>query len=458
MYYRHFGIDGPPFPLTPDTERFYPGAGRGDILLAMQHALRDGAGIIKLTGEVGSGKTMLARMLMERLADGAQIVYLANPSLERNDIHQAIALELGLRCEPGLSGVQLLDRIQKRLIEIHRQGRTTIVFIEEAQGMPVASLEEVRYLSNLETSRSRLLQIVLIGQPELDELLARRDLRQLDDRIAHGFVLPPLSMNEVHDYLAFRLRCAGHASGDLFTPAACRMLHRASGGRLRRLHVLADKALLAAYAQGASRVLPGHVRRACRDREGSRFPWAWVRMLAASVGAAGLAGFFLFGLLSPGISIGKAVPESGTVPVEQGKPETVSPEALSRAAGKESTDPAATDTGFIDRRMAALGDLAGPGERRYAIQLTVTHDRDRTALARYLSALPPEWRSRLYIYPVEIGGRARYSVVLGSFDSLGEARELLQRLPPALARYRPYVRPLAAIQLEAGLARGGNHT
>ncbi len=456
MYYRHFGIDGPPFPLTPDTECFYPGAGRGDILLAMQHALHDGAGIIKLTGEVGSGKTMLARMLMERLADRAEIVYLANPSLERNDIHQAIALELGLACEPGLSGVQLLDRIQKRLIEIHRQGRSTIVFIEEAQGMPVASLEEVRYLSNLETSRSRMLQIVLIGQPELDELLARRDLRQLDDRIAHGFVLPPLSMNEVHDYLAFRLRCAGHASGDLFTPAACRLLHRASGGRLRRLHVLADKALLAAYAQGASRVLPRHVRRARRDREGARMPWPWLRMVAASLGAAGLAGFFLFGLLSPGISIGKAVPETGRMPVTPEASVSESAEAPETASAE--TKPEGTDTAFIERRMAAIDELSGAGDRRYAIQLTVTHDRDRAALARYLAALPSEWRSLLYIYPIEIDGKARYSVVLGSFDSLGEARDLLQRLPPALLRYHPYVRSLAAIQLEAGLARGGNQT
>ena len=285
MYGQHFGLASPPFRITPDTRRFYPGAQRGAVLDALAYAVEQGEGIVKLCGEVGSGKTMLCRMLADRLAGSVDVVYLANPGLKREDVLQAIALDLKLPTDGGR--LEVLNALQAYLLERHAEGRRVAVFVEEAQGMDLEALEEIRFLSNLETREDKLLQIVLFGQPELDDHLAVHAVRQLRDRITHSFTLPPLTLADIRDYIPFRLRAAGYQGGDPFTPMAYRLLARASTGLIRRIHILADKALLAAYADGCRQVNLRHLRRALADSE---FASAGFKLLCpARTLAAGVA-------------------------------------------------------------------------------------------------------------------------------------------------------------------------
>jgi MSHA biogenesis protein MshM len=287
LYLDHFGLKKPPFRITPDPGFFYSGAHRGDVLAALVYAVTAGEGIVKVVGEVGSGKTMLCRMLELELADQVDIVYLANPSLSPDNIAQAVAFELGLPTE-GLSRLEVMQRLQSFLLERHASGHNVVVFIEEAQGMPLATLEELRLLSNLETADHKLLQIVLFGQPELDINLRETAIRQLRERITHSFELQPLQRADTHGYLNFRMRAAGYRGPDLFTPRVARQIARYSQGLIRRINILADKCLLAAYAAGTHAITTGLVRRAARDLDpvsGSR-PAPWLGWLASAVIAA----------------------------------------------------------------------------------------------------------------------------------------------------------------------------
>ncbi len=192
MYNQHFGLDRPPFKITPDTDFFFPGGNRGAVLDALLYAVTQGEGIVKVTGEVGSGKTMLCRMLQTHLPAEIERVYLANPSVSPEEILRAIAFELGLPATREASRLELMHALHEHLVRRHAEGRQVVVFVEESQSMPVTTLEEIRLLSNLETHHYKLLQIVLFGQPELDAMLAQPGIRQLRERIAHSFRLQPL--------------------------------------------------------------------------------------------------------------------------------------------------------------------------------------------------------------------------------------------------------------------------
>ena len=255
MYLDYFSLDRHPFRITPDTSLFFAGGqdGRGVVLDAMLYAIESGEGILKVVGEVGSGKTMLCRMLEERLPDSTELVYLANPRLTPEDILYAIAFELKLPVRRDTSKLLVMQHLQNYLLQQHARNRKVLVIIEEAQGMAVETLEEIRLFSNLETHRDKLMQIVLFGQPELDKNLKSRSIRQLKERITHSFSLPPLSRKSVSEYIRFRLGAAGCPCPSLFTPQAEWLIWKASGGLTRRINILADKALLAAFAEN---VLP----------------------------------------------------------------------------------------------------------------------------------------------------------------------------------------------------------
>jgi len=264
MYHRHFGLREAPFGITPDPTFFYAGNTRGDLLDALRYAVERGEGILKVTGEVGSGKTMLCRMLEASLPPHVDVIFLANPSLHPREVAGALAGELGLDTE-GLRIDAVLRRLQAELIARHAAGRQVVLLVEEAQAMPLATLEELRLLSNLETSRHKLLQIVLFGQPELDAHLNLPQLRQLKERITHSFVVPAMPTALVPEFLAFRLRAAGYHGPAVFSAPAARRIARGSRGIVRRINVLADKALMAAYADDARQVGLRHARAALRD-------------------------------------------------------------------------------------------------------------------------------------------------------------------------------------------------
>ncbi|MCH8263353.1 MAG: AAA family ATPase [Proteobacteria bacterium] len=267
MYYEYFGLKQPPFKITPDTSLFFPGGNRGAVLQALIYAVTQGEGIVKVVGEVGSGKTMLCRMLQVELPDNVEIVYLANPSLSPENILHAIAFELKLNVTETDNRLKVMNELQNYLLDRHAENRQIVVFVEEAQGMPIATLEEIRLLSNLETSQHKLLQIVLFGQPELDQMISTREIRQLKERITYSFQLTPFKTNDVKDYLNSRLRTCGHRSTDVFSTSAVRAITKYSKGLLRRINILADKSLLAAYAGNTHQVTSSHVKIAARDSE-----------------------------------------------------------------------------------------------------------------------------------------------------------------------------------------------
>ena len=263
MYHDYYGLKQAPFKITPDTRLSFPGGSRGEILEALVYAISSGEGITKVVGEVGSGKTMLCRMLDVRLAKAAiDIVYLPNPSLTPEDILHAIALELQLKLDPSVNRIHAMQALHQFLLEKHADNKRVVVFVEEAQSMPLETLEEIRLLSNLETQQDKLLQIVLFGQPELDRNLNARNIRQLRERITHSFDLPPLTPDDIQQYVRFRLHAVGYRGPDVFDAATYKVIADASQGLTRRVNILADKCMLAAFADNTHNVSRKHAEKA----------------------------------------------------------------------------------------------------------------------------------------------------------------------------------------------------
>ncbi len=235
------------------------------FIAGLLHAAMQCEGIILVIGEVGSGKTLMSRLLLSRLPAHIDTVYLPNPAFSRDEIIDIIARDLGVTS----TGMRL-EALQQELIKRHAQGRQVVVLIDEAHAMHSDSLEEVRRLSNLETDHRKLVQLVLCGQPELDTLLATPALRQVRDRVVYRLMLRKLSSPDSRAYLDHRLRVAGWHGGRMFSIMAEKLLLNDAGGRARRLNLIADKSLLAAFAQGKRQVGANHVRMAIRDA-GSNF-------------------------------------------------------------------------------------------------------------------------------------------------------------------------------------------
>ena len=266
IYLEHFGLKEAPFKITPHTEFFFAGANRGETLEALIYAITSGEGMVKVTGEVGAGKTMLCRVLMERLPETVETIYLAVPSLSRDEMLAVIAGDLGVDVPVG-NTTKLIRALQNRLIDIHAAGRQVVALIDEAHAMPLETLEQIRLLSNLETAHDKLMQIVLFGQPELDQHLLLPNMRQLKERITHSFNLLPLPARDIKDYLDFRLRAAGYKGPNLFSADALKLIAEASEGLTRRINIYADKTLLAAYASGTHTLTGDHVRAAISDTQ-----------------------------------------------------------------------------------------------------------------------------------------------------------------------------------------------
>ncbi len=267
MYEEYFGLSRPPFKISPDTSLFFEGGKRGDILGALVYAVQRGEGIIKVVGEVGSGKTMLCRMLQLKLPQSVEIIYIGNPSISAEDILFVIAHELELHASKDASKHEVMHMLQDYLLQRHTENKQVVLFIEEAQGMPLETLEEIRLLSNLETDEHKLLQIILFGQPELDENLSNKSIRQLRERITHSFNLEPLTHAEIHDYLNFRMREVGYTGPELVTEGLAKKVEKYSHGLLRRINIIADKILLSAFSESTHNLTSRHVIAAVNDSD-----------------------------------------------------------------------------------------------------------------------------------------------------------------------------------------------
>jgi len=280
VYEAFFGLREKPFALTPNTGFLVQLAPYQACLNLLRVALAEGEGFIKITGEVGTGKTLLCRALLNELDPSRyQLAWLPNPSLSPLALRQALAHELHVPDVEQLDTHGLLAALHARLIELAGEGRSTVLLIDEAQALPVSTLEGLRLLTNLETEQSKLLQVVLFGQPELDQTLARQDLRQLRQRITFSYALRPLDVADATRYLTERLAVAGYRGEPLFERSAVRLLVQGSRGIPRLLNILANKCLMAAFGEGSRCVGVRHVRRALADTEGSALPQGWSRHL-----------------------------------------------------------------------------------------------------------------------------------------------------------------------------------
>ena len=273
-YLKHFGLRELPFGITPDTSYFFACRSIQEALNTLIIAVGNGEGFIKITGEVGTGKTLLCRKFLSTLGPNWVTAYIPNPNLEPRVIVLALAEELGLTGE-FLEPHRLEKDLMQRLLDIARQGKRVVLCMDETQAMPLATLETVRLLTNLETEKRKLMQVVLFGQPELDRKLASESVRQLRQRITFQYTLKTLARHEVADYVAHRLTIAGYSGPAPFSGAALKALHVASRGVPRLVNILAHKALLLAYGEGVRRAERRHVRVAVEDTPSATTPWWW---------------------------------------------------------------------------------------------------------------------------------------------------------------------------------------
>ena len=455
LYLEHFGLSEPPFRITPHTDFFFDGADRGATLEALAYAVLHDEGIVKVSGEVGSGKTMLSRVLIERLPPQVDTIYLATPSLAHDEILHAIGDDLKLSLSRERRSVALRE-LQEHLIKLYGAGRRVVVLIDEAHVMPEDTLEQVRLLSNLESNRHKLLQIVLFGQPELDATLAKSELRQLRDRITHGFRMRPLSPAEVAHYVSFRMRAAGYRGPEVFHPRAVSLIARASGGLNRRINILADKALLAAFTENTHAVTDKHVRAAVADSEFAAVvrrapPRAAVvagTALAAGI-ALGAAVPWLLAALEPAPNVLArplaATPGPAAAPAPVPVPVPVAP-AVAAAEPSKPPPPARLEAGQLrrlggyatdgqqllaERIAAARAALERSPDEHYSIELYTTDNADPARMQRFLLRAR-DWvpLEELYVMPLASGPQYRLRVTLGNYDSREQALEAMRRLPP----------------------------
>ncbi len=306
MYLRHFGLREAPFSLTPDTSFFFACSNYQEGLNTLLVAARNGEGFIKITGEVGNGKTLLCRKFITTLNQGRQATtligtqdeavegggrgvhfvtaYLPNPYLEPRSLLLALADEFRVKLENDVDQHQLLKELTRALLNFARDGKRVLVCLDEAQAMPLESLEVLRLLTNLETEKRKLLQVVLFGQPELNELLRHHSVRQLRQRISFQYELKGLQRNELERYLRHRLTVAGYAGDTLFTSHAVGKLHRITEGTPRLVNIVAHKAMMLAFAEGRQQVAGKHVAAAAADTPEVRrdwLPWAIFAGVAA---------------------------------------------------------------------------------------------------------------------------------------------------------------------------------
>jgi general secretion pathway protein A len=292
MYTEHFGLTEKPFSISPDPRYLYLSQRHADALAHLIYGISESGGFIQLTGEVGTGKTTLIRSLLEQLPDKTEIALVLQPQLSTLEFLKAICQELRIEPPANETVKSLIDSLNEKLLEAHAQDCRIVLIVDEAQTLSPELLEQVRLLTNLETAKRKLLQIILIGQPELRELLDRPEMRQIAQRITGRYHLEPLTAQDARIYIRHRLRVAG-TQAEVFSEGAVRQLFRLSGGIPRLINVIADRALLAAYTREEHHIGSSLVRRAAFEVFGARKTRSWWTSVAAGVATAGIVAIFV---------------------------------------------------------------------------------------------------------------------------------------------------------------------
>ncbi|MET3105478.1 MSHA biogenesis protein MshM [Oxalobacteraceae bacterium GrIS 1.18] len=456
MYQTHFGLNQYPFSMTPDPSFFFAGNKRGEILEALIYAIGQGDGLVKVTGEVGCGKTMLCRMLETRLPAHIEIIYLVNPTLTSEQVVFALAGELELPVQ-GKRVDEVIRMLQAELISKHSSGKQVVLLIEEAQAMSLQTLEEIRLFSNLETAHHKLLQIVLFGQPELDEHLHLNSMRQLRERITNSFKVPALTNPTVTDYLEFRLHAAGYQGSGLFSREAVKLISLVSEGIIRRVSILADKSLLAAYSENSMTVKARHVRAAIADSEFPKAPLYRRRLqIAGAVLVILLA--VTAGVLwrtarpAPQLAQVKATvpvaPKPAAAPIvviQKTEPENKPTPEPPIKPMVESVPRATTLQQRLDQTSAFL-DQQAPD--RFSVQIALITSGDQAVVAQYLGKLEAATGLQdLYIYSSHKTANPCFGIFVGSYATRDEAGKMLKQLSDQWG-YHPQLRTIGGIKKE----------
>lgn len=297
MYLYHFGIRELPFTLTPNTAYFFGLPSHKQAIDVLSTALQTGEGFIKVTGEVGTGKTLICRKLLNELPEHFVTAYIPNPYLAPEELRRAVATELNVELTENADQQEFTQKIQQRLIDINSQNKAVVLIIDEAQALPVESIEALRLFTNLETETRKLLQVVLFGQPELDEKLALPELRQLKQRVTFTYTLDTMDLDQLYQYVRHRMKVSGYRGDDLFNLRICKILFKATHGTPRIVNVLCHKALMLAYGEGVMKVKDKHIKLAVKDTDSAfSIKSNWPIMLAASalIGAITGAGYYLY--------------------------------------------------------------------------------------------------------------------------------------------------------------------
>jgi type II secretory pathway predicted ATPase ExeA len=386
-------------------------------------------------------------MLEVRLSNDVDVIYIANPSLSPDNILHVIAHELNLDVNNEMSKVDVMQRIQAHLLKKHASNRQVVLFVEEAQSMPIETLEEIRLLSNLETDQNKLLQMVLFGQPELDEKLSQPHIRQLKERITHSFNLSPFPPDDTLKYLNFRLRAVGYTGPDVFNKKTAGVVKRYSDGLTRRINILADKSMLAAFSEGSHTVTSSHVKSAAKDSEFKKSPdGRKVAMLAAGV-------LVIIGVLIAGIYIGKQGTEKHNAAEDAHRvivPQAVSAVPETNVVEAEIKAQKMVPENIRERVQQTQKWLATAPDNNYSIQLFMARTINADKVEAFLEEVPETLDfAKIYIYETVINGRAWYSVLYSDFATQDAAIEKLGNLPSSLKASDPYLRRISALKKDA---------
>lgn len=498
MYHTHFGLNQSPFSITPNPAFFYSGSKRGDILDALIYAVAHGEGIIKVTGEVGSGKTMLCRMLEGLMPAHVEVIYLVNPTLSREEVVFTIAGELAIPTE-GKRPDEVIRLLHQDLIAKHINGKQVVLLVEEAQAMPLDTLEEIRLFSNLETAHHKLLQIVLFGQPELDVNLNLPSMRQLKERITHSFIVPPMTASLIPEFLMFRMRAAGYHGPNVFSPSAIKRLAKVSEGIVRRINILADKALLAAFADNTHAVDAKHVDAAIRDSEFSTHKprisfqhlvfvvlglllttgvayWAhWTWTVNKAVEARNTSNLAMpsdrniaskeskqneanaSATLASTSSSAPAMPRttSASTPTIAAETPPSTPQANQQITSVTATE--VVDNDILKQRIALSKKwLSSTPEHFYTLQLSLVDSSDSVKLEQLLKKYAVQFGAEnIYLYPTKLANQNRFGIVYNSFDRRENAWTMRKELAESAA-YKAQLRTIEGLKAEMQRSQSEN--
>lgn len=347
MYESSFGLTEAPFSISPDPRYLYMSQRHQEAMAHLRYGIQEAGGFVQLTGEVGTGKTTVCRCMLEQLPDNVDVALILNPQISHSELLATLCDEIGVSYPPNASPKQMLNVLNERLIESFSRGRRTVLVIDEAQILTRAVLEQIRILTNLETTKQKLLQIILIGQPELNTTISRSDLRQLSQRITARYHLEPLMRNETAEYIKYRLAVAG-CHRPVFTRGAMRRVYSLSRGVPRLINVICDRALLGAYSSNSTTVttsMMGNAGREVFGREPSRRKvWWWISGLAvASALAVAILRPHWIPIKLPGFETVRALSGGGSSVTAPGVGEKAGSDVkkvdVGTGTGKQNSDP-----------------------------------------------------------------------------------------------------------------------